>query len=153
MPADTNIIIEDVKAALVCDDGTERQKTLEGALKELGYQVQIAASPEDMYDRVKYNHYEVIFLHDTFGGGNSENNEVLDFIQSMPIAARRKIMVALAGGSYTTLDHMAAFTQSVDIVMNEADIPEAKAVLKKSITSNYMFYKVYNEILRDSGKA
>ncbi len=153
MPADTNILLEDTKAALLCDNSTDRIKVLEDALKDLGYQTQVAALPEDVYDMVKYNQYDVIYVNDNFGGGNTENNEVLDYIQSMQIAARRKTFVVLSGKIYTTLDHMAAFEQSVNIVINEADISEAKAILKKSITGSYMFYKVYNEILYEIGKA
>ncbi|WP_420265778.1 hypothetical protein [Candidatus Magnetominusculus dajiuhuensis] len=152
MPAITPIS-EENRAALVCDDNVERAEAAEGALEDLAYKVQRAGSPEDVSDKLKYDQYDVVYVHDSFGGGNSENNEVLEIIQSMPISARRKTFVALAGTKYTTLDHMAAFAESVNIVINEADMPEMKAILKKSIPTNYLFYKVYNEILRESGKA
>ncbi|MBF0456613.1 MAG: response regulator [Nitrospirae bacterium] len=155
MPADKPKEVEaaDAKLALVCDDNVERQETLEDVLGDLGYSVQIAASPEDVYDKLKYNQYSVLYLHDNFGGGNSENNEILEYIQSMPISARRRTFVALAGKNYTALNHMAAFAESVNIVINEADMQEIKTILKKSITGNNLFYKVYNDILHDFGKA
>lgn len=155
MPADKPNSVEaaDAKAALVCDDNVERKEALEDVLGDLGYSVQIAALPEDVYDKLKYNHYDLLYLHENFGGGNSENNEILELVQSMPISARRKTFVVLAGKNYTALNHMAAFAESVNIVINDADMQEIKTILKKSITGNNMFYKVYNDILRELGKA
>ncbi|MBF0556250.1 MAG: hypothetical protein HQK96_17155 [Nitrospirae bacterium] len=152
MPANTPIS-DDTRTALVCDGSVERQGAAQGALEDLGYSVQIAESPDDVSDKLKYGQYDVVYLHDNFGGGNSENNEVLEIIQSMPISARRKTFVVLAGTNYATFDHMAAFSESVNIVIKEADMPEIKTILKKSIPTNYLFYKVYNEILRESGRA
>lgn len=153
MPADIKSISDDSKAALVCDDNKERQDDAADALETLAYKAEIAVSADDVFEKVKHNHYDLIYLHANFGGGSSENNEVLDFIQAMPMSARRKIVVVLSADKYTTLDNMAAFSESVDVVVNDADMRELKAALKKSITSHFMFYKAYNETLRAAGKA
>ncbi|MEO5358862.1 MAG: hypothetical protein H7843_00275 [Nitrospirota bacterium] len=152
MPADTHETIDD-KTALICDDSKDRQEEAAESLDDLGYKVQTAESPDDAYERVKHNQFDIIYLHANFGGGNPESNEVLEFIQSMPMSARRKIFVVLAGASYTTNDNMKAYSESVNVVINEADMREFKQVLKKSVTTNNMFYKVYNEMLRAVGKA
>lgn len=153
MPADIQETIDDYKTALVCDDSKERQEEAADSLDDLGYKVQTAESPEDVYEKVKHNQFDIIYLHANFGGGNPESNEVLEFIQSMPMSARRKIFVVLAGTNYTTNDNMTAFSESVNVIINEADIRELKQVLKKTVTANNMFYKVYNEMLRAAGKA
>ncbi|KWT81168.1 response regulator [Candidatus Magnetominusculus xianensis] len=152
MPADTNENIDE-KTALICDDSKDRQEEAAESLDDLGYKVQTAESPDDAYERVKHNQFDIIYLHANFGGGNPESNEVLEFIQSMPMSARRKIFVVLAGASYTTNDNMKAYSESANVVINEADMREFKQVLKKSVTANNMFYKVYNEMLRAVGKA
>ncbi|MCG6553030.1 MAG: hypothetical protein L7F77_11945 [Candidatus Magnetominusculus sp. LBB02] len=144
---------ESDKLALVCDGNAQRQKAAIDILGDLGYNVKIASSPEDVYDKLKYDPYEVVYLHENFGGGSSENNEVLDYIQSMPISARRRMFVALAGAKYTVLNQRVAFSESVNVVINDKDVLNMKTVLQKAITGNNMFYKVYNDMLRESGKA
>lgn len=143
---------EDEKTALICDDNQSNQDTLKSALKELGYRVSTGTDPKDVLEKMRYNHYSVILLNEGFGGGLPSENPVLSHIQPMPIVTRRNIFFALIGPQYRTFDNMTAFSKSANVVINQKDLPHIKGILKRSISDNDRFYKVFKETLKTLGK-
>ncbi|MFH1623750.1 MAG: hypothetical protein ABID54_01160 [Pseudomonadota bacterium] len=143
---------DDEKTALICDDSQPNQDMLSSALKELGYRVSTGTNPNDVLDKMRYNHYDLIVLDEGLGGKPPSENPILNQIQSMPIATRRNIFFALIGPDYSTLDNMMAFAKSANVVINEKDLPRVKTILSRSISDNERFYKVFKETLRAIGK-
>lgn len=150
-PSDVSID-EEAKTALVCEDNAELQKAVISALQELKYAADIAPSAEVVYEKIRFNRYDVVVLDERFAGGTPENNEVLKHFQYMPMMNRRHIFVALIGPNLPTQDNMAAFDKSVNVVINEKDAPNLKSILKRSVADNDQFYKVYKESLIKMGK-
>ncbi|MBF0343619.1 MAG: hypothetical protein HQL06_05235 [Nitrospirae bacterium] len=142
-----------LKNSLVCDEHQDNRKLIVNALRELRYNIRVASDIEDVYDRLRYERFDVIVLNDNFGGGSSDNNEILEFIQTMPIAERRRIFVALVGNEYKSLDNMMAFAKSVNVVINNNDFANLKAMLKRAITDNDNFYRVFKGVLTELGKS
>jgi hypothetical protein len=70
----------------------------------------------------------------------------------MPMSIRRYMYVALLGRTYKTFDNMAAFARSVNVVVNLNDLPHLQAILRKGITENNEFYRVFREMLAEVGK-
>lgn len=143
---------EGFKTALICDDNAETQNAITAALKELKYKVEISLSSTDALEKLRFNQYDVVVLNEAFGGGSSENNDILKFFQNMPINTRRHIFLALVGQNFKTLDNMTAFSKSVNAVINKQDLSNLTNILKRAIADNEQFYKVYKEILRKLGK-
>jgi CheY-like chemotaxis protein len=143
---------EDFKAALICDDNAETQNLINTALKDLQYKIDISTSSADIFEKVRFNQYNVIVLNENLAGSHPENNEVLRFFQNMPMVTRRHIFLALIGQNHKTLDNMTAFAKSVNAVINKSDLSNLANILKKSIADNEQFYKVYKETLRKLGK-
>ncbi len=148
----TGFLEEGGKRALVCDEDHSNQETFRSALKELGYSVSIGMDPRDVIKKLKVNRYDVIVLNDRFGGCSPSENPVLNHIQPMPTATRRNIFLALLGSQYRTLDNMTAFSKSANAVINQKDLPNITAILKKAISDNDKFYYVFKKALIDSGK-
>jgi CheY-like chemotaxis protein len=140
------------RLALICDDNTGHHDHLSSVLKELGYNVDIASNAEDAYEKIKFNSFEVVLLNEKFSGGTPENNEMLDFFQGMNINDRRNVFLALVGSGFKTMDNMTAFSKSANIVISEGDLPNSKAVLRKAISDNNLFYRVYKGVLKEMGK-
>jgi len=143
---------EGFKTVLICDDNAETRNLINSALKELQYKVEISTGSSDTYEKLRFNQYDVVVLNENFGGSAPENNEVLKFLQNMPMNTRRHIFLALVGQNLKTLDNMTAFSKSVNAVINKQDLPNLVNILKKSVADNDQFYKVYKEILRKLGK-
>jgi hypothetical protein len=51
------------------------------------------------------------------------------------------------------MDNMMTFAMSANLVINPADLDKLQAVLKKAISENDRFYKVFMDTLKDLGRA
>ena len=150
--ADIEEYEEELRTALVCEDDAEFKSAIRTALEGLKYRVEFAAGADDAFEKLKFNQYEIIVLNECFGGTAPGNNALYKFLQFMPMSARRSIFLALIGKDFKTGDNMTAFAKSSNITVNEKDIPDLKAILKKSIADNNRFYKVFRESLLKMGK-
>jgi len=144
--------VEDQKLALICFDQPKIQTMVKTSLEGLGYTVHIPAKPEDAIQRIRQNRYEVVLLHEAYGG-SVENNLVFQTIQPMAMPLRRHMCVGLVGKSFRTLDNMMAFVKSVGFVVAERELPKIKAITRQAMAANDQFYRVFREALRDAGKA
>jgi hypothetical protein len=50
------------------------------------------------------------------------------------------------------MDNMMAFVKSANLVVNPDDISNLALILKKAISDNEKFYKVYMDNLKETGK-
>lgn len=143
--------VEDQKLALICFDQPKVQTGVKTALEGLGYTVHVPAKAEDAIQRLRQNKYEVVLLHEAYGG-SAENNLVLQTIQPMAMPLRRHMCVGLVGKAFRTLDNMMAFARSVSFVVAERELSKIKAITRQATTANDQFYRVFREALRDAGK-
>jgi CheY-like chemotaxis protein len=146
---------QDFKAprlVLVCVDDASRQGVIKAALEQLGFTMYAAKSSEEAVDRLRRDTFEVAIVDEQFQGGSALDNEVLQALQAMPMSIRRYMFVALLGRTYKTFDNMLAFSRSVNVVVNLNDLPHLPAILRKGITENNEFYRVFREVLAEVGK-
>ncbi len=150
---DEDLVIydENDKLALVLDDVNKDQWTK--ALEEKDYKIQYAKSPEHAIHKMKFTQFHLVALHEKFGNVSLEKSPVYNNLIEMPMAQRRSIFVALVGDSYKTLNNMQAFAASVNLVVNQKDVEKLPDVLKKSVSENDIFYKVYKETQHAMGKS
>jgi|GEM_PF-216045 len=143
--------VEDQKLALMCFDQPNLKPIVKAALEALGYTVHVPAKMEDAAQKVRQNKYEVVLLHETYGGSVA-GNLFLQTIQLMAMPLRRHMCVGLVGKSFRTLDNMMAFAKSVSFVVAERELPKIKAILRQAVSDNDQFYRVFREALREAGK-
>ena len=149
---DTEEYEEETRSALVCEDNAELKNAVTSALEGLKFSIDSASTAEEAFEKLRFNQYGLIVLNERFGGNTPENNSVYSHLQIMPMATRRHIFLALIGNDLKTADNMTAFAKSANVVVNEKDLPNLKAVLKKSVADNDQFYKVFKESLVKMGK-
>jgi hypothetical protein len=143
--------VEDRKLAMVCLDSAPQRATVKTALDGLGYTVHIPLKPEDAVHRIRANRYELVIIHEDYGG-SAESNLVLQTLQPMTMSLRRHMCVGLVGGQFRTFDNMIAFAKSVNFVVAEWEIPKIRGIVRQAVTENDQFYRVFRESLRDAGK-
>ena len=137
--------------ALVLDE--KNQSAWTEALESRDYKIQYAKSPEHAVHKMKFTHFHFIALSENYGNKGLDNNPVYQTLIKMPMVTRRNIFFALLGTNFKTLKNMQAFQKSANVVINEKDLDKLGDVLKKSITENEIFYKVFKETLHSMGKA
>ena len=152
MSTEQNEILEvGDKAGLICDDGPSAEQ-LTNTLRELGFKCHTAHTSDRAIERMKYTPYDVIIIAETFTGSNLETNGVLNYLSPLPMAQRRNSYVVVVGDSFRTLDAMQAYAQSVHLVVNPTDISNLGAILKKGLADFELFYRVYRDILAETGE-
>lgn len=137
---------------LVCEDSPERQAVIKAALDQLGFTMYAAKNTEDAIERLRRDTFEAAIVNEQFQGGSALDNDVLQALRMMPMSIRRYMFVTLLGRTYKTFDNMMAFSRSVNVVVNLNDLPHLPAILRKGITENNEFYRIFREVLTEVGK-
>ena len=141
----------DPRLALICLGSAQDPAPVQAALQELGYTVHIPAKPEEALNQLAENRYELVLIHEAYGG-STDQNQVLKAIQTMAMPQRRHMCVGLIGAQFKTSDHMMAFAKSVHFVVAESDLGTIKTVARRAVAENDHFYKTFRESLREVGK-
>lgn len=151
-PTEHEAFQENQRLALLCHDAPEPQALIKTVLQELGCKVHIATNAPDAIEWMRKTSYEVVVLDEEFQGGTAHDNPVLRALQSMTMAVRRHIFVALVGKEFKTFDNMMAFGKSVNAVVNVNDLPQIKAILRQGIADTDGFYRVFRQVLLETGR-
>jgi hypothetical protein len=61
--------------------------------------------------------------------------------------------LALISDNFKTMDNMMAFAMSANVVINTKDLQKLHLILKKSVSENERFYKVFMDTMVETGKA
>lgn len=138
------------KIALICDG--EHKDSIVPLLRKLGYRVRISADPKEALTLMRFSLYDLVFIDEGFGGKDVSPNEPLKYVQSMSMESRRDMHVVLMSQKLQTLNNMDAYANSVDLVLNYADIDKLDIIIKKSLRDHERFYKIFKESLVKLGK-
>ena len=150
---DLDFVEEGTKLALVMTDITEHAEKIRRALGELGFRFISSQNTRDAIGRMRFHHFDVVILSDGFDGQELGKSPIINYLNRLSMSVRRKIFVALVSDEFKTLDNMMAFALSANVVINTKDIDRFHAILKKAISDNEKFYKIFNETMVEVGKA
>ncbi len=134
--------------ALVCIDHQQYQKLVVPQLIDLNYKVHLGLFEEDVLLKLKTYNYNVVIIYENFKGSKAENNPILAEMMKQPGAQRRQHFVVLLSHRLITNDAMAAFVQSVDQIVNVADLANLKPVLRRGVAQHRELYQAYHETLK-----
>lgn len=144
------MLAEGARRALVAD--TENLERISPVLRKLEYLITAVKTGEEAVRKLEHNFYDLVIINERFAGADPKNNPPHKFIEPMDMETRRKMFVAMVGKNFKTLDNMAAFVRSVNIVINEADFPNLELILRKSMNESETFFRVYRDTLIETGK-
>lgn len=143
---------EGEKTALLCELDPAYRAKISAALKSMEYRVTEPQSARDALKQMRFHQFDMIVLNDRFDTDDPENNHVLKFISRMSISTRRSIFVALMTEGFRSMDNMAAFAKSVNVVINPKNIDDVQKILARAVSDNTAFYRVYWESMRKVGR-
>jgi len=143
---------EEGLTALLCELNPMARNTIQNALSLMDYQITVSENARDALKRMRYHVYDLIVVNESFDTKNPESNGVLIYLERLSMSVRRKIFVAMISSRYRTMENMMAFHSSVNLIINIKNIGDIGKILSRSITDNELFYRVYNETLKEAGK-
>ena len=139
------------KTSLICTD-LNIGEVVRATLRELGFKFHTAETAELAIERTRYNQYDIIIIQENFAGSTLKSNVALNYLAMLPMAQRRYSMIVVIGPAFKTLDALQAFAQSVQLVVNPADLPNLTAILKKSWAEFQNLYKIYKDVFAHLGE-
>lgn len=140
------------KTALICESDSGALTKLRYAVKQMGYHAVEAASLTEALKRMRFHAFELIVMNELFDGASPDDNPILTFLNDLVMSERRNIFVALLTTRFRTMDNMAAFNKSVNVVIHLKNLDEIGKILKRAIDEHHAFYGVFRELMNKTGR-
>ena len=137
-------------AALLCINRVESRGEVKAMLEGLGYVVDMPAATDHALQRLRFNQYQVILLDDDFEGKSP--NPIAAYLAGLNMNIRREMFVVLIGPRFKTADHLQAFMESVNLLLDPDDLLQLVTFLTRGLREHERFYKVFTECLIEAGK-
>ena len=134
--------------ALVCIDHQQYQKLIVPQLIDMSYKVHLGLFEEDVLLKLSTYNYNVVIVYENFKGSTAQTNPVLANLIKRPGNQRRDHFVVLLSHRFATNDAMSAFVQSVDQIVNVADLANFKPVLRRGVAQYRELYQAFHETLK-----
>ena len=147
-----DFVVSGVKTALVCESDPGILSKLRFALKQMGYHTTEPESPLDALKKMRFHSFDLIVMNEVFGGESSNDHPILTFLNELAMSVRRNIFVALITTRFRTMDNMAAFNKSVNVVVHVRNLDEVAKILRRAIDEHQAFYSIFQESLVATGR-
>ena len=144
---------EGIKLALIMPNSSMNEDHLRAGLELIGYKCVPTPNTRDAIGKLRFHNFDLIILADGFDTQPLDHSVIVNYLNRLPMSVRRKIFLALISDNFKTMDNMMAFAMSANVVINSKDIQKLHLILKKSISENERFYKVFLDTLVETGKA
>jgi len=148
-----NFYEEGVKLALVMNNDEQQTRKIKEALEGLGYRYVRGNNTQEAVGKMRFHRFDLIILSDYFDNVPLEESHILNHLNHLSMFVRRKIFVALIGEGLRTMDNMMAFAMSSNLVVSVNDLDKLSIILKRAVSDNEKFYKVFFDSLKEVGKA
>lgn len=134
--------------ALVCVDHQQYQKIVVPQLIDMTYKVHLGLFEEDVSLKLKTYNYDVVLIYENFKGATLQTNPLLLEMGKRRDTRRREHFVVLLSHKFATNDAMSAFVQSVDQIINIADLANLKPVLRRGVAQHRDLYHAFNDMMK-----
>jgi hypothetical protein len=134
--------------ALVCIDHQQYQKVVVPQLIDLSFKVHLGLFEEDVILKLKTYSYDIVVVYENFKNSTLETNPLLRELRQEVDTQRREHFAVLLSHRFPTNDAMSAFVQSVDMIINIADIGNLKPILRRSVSQHRELYHAFNSMLK-----
>ena len=132
-----------INTSLICVAGMSVQDTIVPVLTGLKYHITIAENARDALKKMRYHAFELVVLDELFDCKHHLSNGVLIYLQHLPMATRRDILLVLLTDQFRTMDNLEAFHKSANMIINKADVNDFEKILIRGIAEHEAFYKVF----------
>jgi predicted Zn finger-like uncharacterized protein len=144
---------EGIKLALIMPNSSMNEDHLRAGLELIGYKCIPTPNTRDAIGKLRFHHFDLIILADGFDNQPLDHSVIVNYLNRLSMSVRRKIFLALVSDQFKTMDNMMAFAMSANVVINTKDLQKLHLILKKAVSENERFYKVFMDTMIETGKA
>ena len=147
-----DFVEEGVETALLCEPEPAIRAKIITALYNMGYHTTAPQSYKDTLKQMRFHVFDMVVLNERFGTRDPDMNSVLKYLDRLNMSIRRNIFLTLITDRFRTMDNMAAFNKSVNLIVNLKNIDEIEKILRRGVADNKAFYRVFKELLVKTGR-
>lgn len=144
---------EGIKLALIMPNSSMNEDHLRAGLELIGYKCVSTPNTRDAIGKLRFHNFDLIILADGFDSQPLDHSVIVNYLNRLSMSVRRKLFLALISDNFKTMDNMMAFAMSANVVINTKDLQKLHLILKKSVSENERFYKVFMDTMVETGKA
>jgi predicted Zn finger-like uncharacterized protein len=144
---------EGIKLALIMPNSSMDEDRLRAGIEIIGYKCISTPNTRDAIGKLRFHHFDLIILADGFDNQPLDHSVIVNYLNRLTMSVRRRIFLALISDNFKTMDNMMAFAMSANVVINSKDIEKMHLILKKAVSENERFYKIFLDTLVETGKA
>jgi len=143
---------EGVETALLCEPDPAIQAKIKTALFNMEYHITAPKLAKDALKQMRFHVFDMVVLNERFGTKNPDMNPVLNYLNRLNMSIRRNMFVTLITDRFRTMDNMAAFNKSVNLIVNLKNIDDIEKILRRGISDHDAFYRVFKRALIKTGR-
>lgn len=147
-----DFLAEGMETALLCEPDAAVRAKLKTALDNMGYHTTEPESAREVLKQMRFHDFDMVVINELFDTPNPDMNNVLRYIEQLPMYTRRNMFVALVTDRFRTMDNMATFNKSVNLMLNLKNIDDCEQILKRAVADNTTFYRVFKETMIKFGR-
>jgi predicted Zn finger-like uncharacterized protein len=140
-----DFIEEEGKTALVCESDTLIREKLRPALDVLEYHITEVPNSREALKKMRYHTYDLIIVNEYFDTQDPDANPLLIYLERQFMDVRRNMFITLLTSRFRTMDHMMAFSKSVNLILNIRNIDDFDKIIQRALADYGLFYKVFKE--------
>ena len=133
------------KTALVYCPEPQTRKLLQKELTCLGYKLRLINQQDDIKFRFRYHIYDLILLYQNGPEPEDDLADIQEYISSLLMDIRRKILVVYIHQGGDRLDYMQSFSMGVDLTISPSELGHLSKILSTALETEQMTYKVFSE--------
>ncbi|MDP2646654.1 MAG: zinc-ribbon domain-containing protein [Desulfobacterales bacterium] len=141
------------RTALLCETDAGLRQAVLAALNAMDYRTTEAGDTQDALKKMRYHVYDLVIANEAFDGQAPDTNAVLEYLENLNMVIRRNIFVVMVSDRFRTMDNMAAFNHSVNMIINSKNMDSFDKILRRGIADNELFYGVFKDSLKKAGRA
>lgn len=147
-----DFLAEGMETALLCEPDSAVRAKIKTALDNMGYHTTEPESAREVLKQMRFHVFDVVVINEMFDTTNPDLNNVLRYLEQLPMYTRRNIFVTLVTDRFRTMDNMATFHKSVNLVLNLKNVDDCEKILKRAVADNTAFYRVFKETMIKFGR-
>lgn len=140
-----DFVEDEGKTAMVCERDPEVLDHVKTVLDVLEYHIIEPENSRDALKKLRYQSFDVIVVNEHFDTTNPDANGILIYLERLDINIRRNMFVSMLSRRFRTMDHMAAFQKSVNLILNVSNIHDFDKILRRGLADFDLFYRVFRE--------
>jgi ActR/RegA family two-component response regulator len=151
LPPEIDEAPEGIKLAMIVFDNEEVQQKLSETLTAMGFRVTVAVNVRDAVKQLKFGRFQLIVIQEDYYGASLATNQIVRAVNSVELAVRHDMFVAVVGDGFTSLDDLTAFSLSLDTVINNKDLEDIERILISAMGHSRKFFQTYRDMMLQRG--